>query len=144
MKDIITAIGSLLLGGYVVYVASTYPRVGDIEMQAGFYPGMLGYLMVALGIALLVKWLVTEKQPAPPSDADYTRLAVLALVMVLYVAGMEWIGYALSTFLFTAVAVRLFHGTNKAALITGVLCSAALTGLFQIAFRSPLPAGLLF
>lgn len=144
MKDIFTAAGCLALGGYVVYEASGYPRQGDVEMHPGHYPGMLGYIMIALGAALIVKYLVKGQEKSPPSEIDKPRLGILVAALVVYSLVMESVGYALSTFAFVAVAVYLFRGSVKSSLITGLASAVVLNVVFRYVFRAPLPGGFLF
>ncbi|MCC8190023.1 MAG: tripartite tricarboxylate transporter TctB family protein [Planctomycetes bacterium] len=144
MQDIFTALGCLALGGYVVYEASGYPRQGDVEMHPGHYPGMLGYLMLALGAALLLKFLVKGGEKPPPSDSDRLRLTILAAALTGYSLVMEPVGYALSTFAFVALAVRLFRGTVRTSVCTGLIGAVVLNVVFRYIFKAPLPGGILF
>lgn len=144
MNDILTAVGSFILGCFVIMESSGYPRQGDVEMHPGHYPGILGYIMVALAICLAVKILWKGREPSPPSDIAKTRLALLVAALTLYCFSMEYLGYALSTFLFVTVAVRLFRGSGKTSVVTGLGAAVLLGVTFRFIFKAPLPPGILF
>ena len=145
MKDFFTALGCLALGGFVVYEASGYPRQRGVEMHPGHYPGILGYIMLGLGAALLIKYLLKGSDKSDSGDgADRGRVALLVACIIAYAAAMESVGYAATTFLFIAFAVRLFHGSVKVSLVTGLAASLALTIVFRHLFHSPVPSGFLF
>ena len=144
MKDIITSLGCFALGGYVVYEASSYPTRGGVEMHPGHYPGMLAYIMIALGVVILAKYLWKGTKKSEPSDTDGLRAGLLVVALVLYVMFMETLGYALATFIFVTIGVYLFRGSLKTSASTGIISAAALFVLFYYIFMAPLPTGFLF
>lgn len=144
MKDIFTALGCMALGGFVVFEASDYPRQRGVEMHPGHYPSILGYIMLGLGAALLIRYFLSGPSKPVADGTDRKHLAMLVAGFIAYAALMETVGYAVATFLFVTLAVRLFHGTMKTSLLTGLATSLALTFVFRHLFGSPLPGGFLF
>lgn len=143
MKDFLTSLSCFALGGFVIWEASGYPRQRGVEMHPGHYPGILGYLLVLLGAAVLIKFLVFGGEKPKPSEADQIRVAALLAALAAYAFAIEELGYGLSTFLFVALAVWLFRGTLRASLVTGLAGAVALELVFRFLFRTPLPAGVL-
>jgi len=72
------------------------------------------------------------------------KVIKLLFVVVLYIIGMTYLGYILSTLICVAIFVYLFDGTKKQAALYSVGLTAALFAIFRIGFNILLPTGRIF
>lgn len=117
----------------------------DISMPMVF-PGALIGLLLILAVMLVVKTR-TGSLPAvegePISPAGHRKAAVIFAIAVAYPLSMQIIGFLLATAL-ALVAFSLALGERRYALIAAYagIFSALVYGIFVVALRVPLPAGL--
>lgn len=109
------------------------------------YPMLLLTLMGLGAIYLLVKPAsASEPSDEPPLDKHVIRkVAGCVVVFILYAALFEPLGFIPASLLFGIAMARLYDGTWKTSLISGVLLAIGLYLLFDKALDVPLPLGIL-
>lgn len=107
---------------------------------------LLLIVMIAMGaIYLLVKPSRASNERAEPAlDRHVIRKIVLCIVaLLIYAALFELAGFIIASTVFAIAMARLYEGTWKASLTSGVLLAVGLYLLFDKALDVPLPLGLL-
>lgn len=65
-KDFNAGLGFIAIGAFFAAVATTYPMGSALRMGPGYFPAILGGLLVVLGIAVLARgFAVDGEDPAP-------------------------------------------------------------------------------
>lgn len=131
----------VIVSGVWLYYAHTY------SFWVRIFPQVMGYVLLAIGLLLLVQSVRAERQPNPWAGADYRAVALSMLVMVLYVASLELLGFLLgSVLMFMVLGFYLGPRSRpvRRVLIT-LAFSVGLTGglyvIFVYLFNVPLPRG---
>lgn len=114
-------------------------------VAAGGWIAALGALLVAGAFIHIVLDLLRESQPkATEEPRAPIKLPAIALVMLLlYVALMPPLGYALATALFMAAYLRIFGGYGPLTTAAIAISFAAGSGWLWSALNMTLPQGLL-
>ena len=149
--DIISSILLITLGVVYFYASTQFPEALTVEpLGPGGFPQFMAVILVALSAYVLVKAVLDRSEDAN-SATKFTRrdlgcLLVMMGALVLYVVLMRMLGYAVSTFLFSAACFSLLGATWKKPLSI-LLPSAAMALvcylLFKVLFRADLPSGFL-
>jgi putative tricarboxylic transport membrane protein len=116
-----------------------------------FFPMALSLILVSFGglqflLAVLGKSVTSpgagETAEVPLEEApSAARWLILLAVLVLYVLGMGWIGFSVSTLLM-AVGLMVWLGNRWwVAIVVAVVMVAVVRLLFVMLFRVQLPAG---
>lgn len=112
------------------------------------FPYIAGIGMLVCGIEMALTAPKETKDEPFLTPAGWKRLGVVAITLILYYFGLEWIGFLIATPVFAfAIILILSSGVqiNKlAALVISLLTTGALYYLFQKVFLILLPAGTLF
>jgi putative tricarboxylic transport membrane protein len=106
----------------------------------GFFPFWGGVLLAVLSILLLAGTL-RARGSAPVPALGSTKLLVVIVALLGYVALLETLGFAIVTFLFLAVLLRLEGRGWGASVLTAVLGTAGAFALFQLWLKTQLPTG---
>ena len=125
-------------GVFAVVYGSKYALGSAARMGPGYFPRILGILMIVLGVILMLRALRLEGAPVP---AWKWRPLVLVLgSVVVFGAVVKWLGMALSTVILIVIASAATHEFRpKEALISGVLLAALAVGVFVIGLSLQLP-----
>jgi putative tricarboxylic transport membrane protein len=120
------------------------------QLGPGFWPRLV---LGGLGLACLAHLVTARRRggeplaPAPAPDAepgpiDWRRLAAGILLVVAYVIGATWLGFAIATAAFIAAFMRLGGARSAAGIAaTALLGTAALLYVFVRVVYLPLPKG---
>ncbi len=123
-------------------------------------PGPLALPMaLVIGLAVVGGWelvrsrslrglpaaIAAEQQTAVESSltSSRSRLAMVALALIAYVAAVAWLGFAISTLLFFATTTWVLGARWWSALLAAVVVIAVVWSLFSFAFEVQLPRGIL-
>jgi len=148
------AVVLLLLGLGYLLAATQYP-IGEISNPGpGFTPRLLGIVFTILSSYLLVKSFIgppkETHQPAHDGEAspgckEGVQVTKVMTTLILYVAAMNYLGFALSTLLAIFLNSRFMglEGWRKPAFLgIGTVVLAQL--LFVLALDVPLPVGVIW
>lgn len=142
----------VVVGGYVLYDASTLEKgFADQPVQPYAVPNVVGAVLVVLGVLLAI---ATARGDVPEAeegeDVDLTQgtdlrtVGLLAAVLVLNVALIDWLGWAITgALLFTGVAAALGSRTHVRDLAVGTALSVGSWYFFYVVLGIPIPAGIL-
>lgn len=108
------------------------------------YPLLLLALMGLGAIYLLIKGgNIEHGEEGPLTRHVLIKIGTCVLIMVLYAALFETLGFVIASALFGIVMSRLYDGSWLASVIAGLLLSVGLYLLFDKILDVPLPLGLL-
>jgi putative tricarboxylic transport membrane protein len=106
----------------------------------GFFPFWGGVTLALLSLVLLVssRGRPAARPPAPPSSAK--PLAVAGALLA-YLLLLEWLGFAVVTFLFLGLLFRLERRGWAFSAASAAVGTLACYALFQLWLKTQLPAG---
>jgi hypothetical protein len=137
-KDFWSGVLFVAVGSAAVVLSARYSLGTAARMGPGYFPRILGILMVVLGLVLALRSFKLEGPPVPPWIWRPT-LVVLGSV-VLFAAIVQPVGVALSTVILILVASAASHEFHlREALISGVLLATLAVGVFVVGLKLQLP-----
>ena len=144
---IISCMILIALSAYGLIESSRLERTMKMGIGIGFLPFVMSLAIGGLAIALMVSILrgraEIKKRAVFQPDGRIRVFWVVALLMV-YLTLIEWIGYALSTFVYLAATIIFLR---KERIFNAILMSFGLTvflyAIFRLWLKSPLPTGFL-
>ena len=118
--------------------------MGRFAPGAGFLPFWLGLLLVGLSLLVLYRSFFAARAPA--SDAapsgGWRRIGPIVLGLVVAVAVIEWVGFAVAVAVYLVLLVRFLERRPwPAALGLALGATAAIFLIFKVWLRVPLPVG---
>jgi hypothetical protein len=141
----VTSGALLALIGVAVIVWSFRLQIGTIqEPQPGFFPLVVGSLIVVLSLVLAVRgWL--GRGDAVQAFHGWRRPSIMVVSLALYAAALEPMGYIPSTVFISVIAFRIL---GLISWVVSVLSSVALSVICYVLFVHllgvELPAGIMF
>lgn len=137
-KDFWAGVLFVALGVFTLVVGSNYTLGTAARMGPGYFPRILGLLLIGLGGVIAARGMRGFGEAIPPWRWRPT-LVVLGSV-VLFGMIVATVGIAISTvilILTSSAASREFR--VKEALVSGVLLAALATGVFVVGLHLQLP-----
>lgn len=138
-RDLIAGAMFAAIGAGVVIIALGYRLGSAARMGPGFFPIMLGVLLVVLGIAIAAISFRSspEGEPAPHS---FKGMLVVVGAVCLFAVMLDWAGLLLTVFVVAAGSSFMSPESSAAkALATGAVLTALCYGLFIWALGVPMP-----
>jgi len=137
-KDFWSGLLFILIGIAAIVVGSRYNLGTAARMGPGYFPRILGGLLIVLGLILAVRAFWLPGEPFPRWKLRPT-LVVLGSV-VLFGAIVQTLGVAISTVVLVVTASAASHEFRpREALIAGVCLAALAVGVFVIGLKLQLP-----
>ena len=140
-KDFWSGVMFVAIGIGAIAVSSTYPLGTAARMGPGYFPRMLGILLIVLGALLgmrAVRGPRTASDPIPPWKLR-PLVGVLGSVVVFGLI-VHYVGVLLGTvFLIVAASAASHEFRPKESVIAGVLLGALAVGVFIIGLKLQLP-----
>ena len=137
-KDFVAGLLFVAVGIAAVVIGSNYPLGTAARMGPGYFPRILGILLIVLGAALALRALRLNG-PKLPGWHWRPTLIVLGSV-VLFGAIVNIIGLALSTVLLIVLASAASPEFKpREALISGIALAVLSIAVFVIALKLQLP-----
>ena len=137
-KDFYAGLLFVAFGVFAIIVARNYPLGTAARMGPGYFPRLLGILLIVLGAALSLTALRGQGPPLPGwkwRPVSIVLLSVVAFGLVLTHAGL-----VLSTIGLIAVASTASREFRfRESLLSGVLLAALSVGIFVIGLKLQLP-----
>ena len=145
--EIIAAAALAGFAGYILF-ESTKLRIGSFRVpQTGFYPRVLGFLLVLLTLIELLRALRQRESAIAPgqiASEGWFRIGAILATMIGFALVLERLGFLLATFILMVLLLRAIEAPRWSkvfivSLVTSMLCY----GLFAWLLGVPLPAGVL-
>ena len=137
-KDFFAGVIFIAFGIAAIVIGSNYALGTAARMGPGYFPRILGILLILLGSALALRALRLQGSPIPAWKWRPT-LIVLGSV-VLFGMVVTHLGLVLSTILLIVVSSAASHEFRpKEASISAILLAALAVGVFVIGLKLQLP-----
>lgn len=137
-KDFWAGLLFIGLGILAITVGSRYALGTAARMGPGYFPRILGLLLIVLGAIISLRGLRTDGEAIPRWHWRPT-LVVLGSVTV-YGIIMGWLGMAISTvFLIVASSAASHEFRWKESVVAGILLSALAVGVFVVGLGVQIP-----
>ncbi|HRX25350.1 MAG TPA: tripartite tricarboxylate transporter TctB family protein [Aminivibrio sp.] len=142
---ILFGVSLVLVSLWVIRTSSTFPEAvsaGKKIPGPAFFPVLLSVVLIPCGFHQAVSALRSGTEAAGRRWGSGTvNGAIVILSLVVYVQLMQWMGYALSTFLFSMfLLLRLRVGVLKALAVT-IITVVFILLVFGRLFQIQLPLG---
>jgi hypothetical protein len=138
-KDFLAGLLFVSFGVVAMVLSGAYPIGSAARMGPGYFPRLLGVLIIALGAALCLRSL---RRTAEAQAVWHWRPLLVVLASVgFFCLTARWLGLALSGMLMvfgSSMASREFRW--KEALISGAVLGVASVAVFVLGLGMPLPA----
>jgi hypothetical protein len=139
IKDLLAALAFVGFGLAFAVVATSYQIGTTFRMGPGYFPLVLGALLVLLGVLILVKGFLTPE--GGPVGALPWKATILIVASVLFF-GLTLQGLGLVPSLFVTVLLTAFAGQRPnvlVALLTAIGLTALSVLIFVVALNLRLP-----
>ena len=137
-KDFWAGILFIAIGAFAIGMGSKYNLGTAARMGPGYFPRILGILLIVLGGVLALRALRLQGSPIPQWKWRPT-LIVLGSV-ILFGLMVTTVGMALSTvFLIVTASAASPEFRPKEALISGICLAALAVGVFVVGLKLQLP-----
>lgn len=136
----------LLLSCFVVYKSSQMPKeLPGVSFGPGIMPFYLGLIMLVFSLILIGQSFSGKNNEVTTiSKSEFVGVGILFVILVIYLSIMEFIGYAIATFLLvTLLARRLGNYAYWKCALLGAATASITVYLFRTLLDMPLPIGFL-
>jgi hypothetical protein len=137
-KDFYSGLIFIGFGVGAIVIANNYPLGTAARMGPGYFPRILGILLILLGIALSLRALKLEGDPIAAWKWRPTLTVLGSVVLFGFIVNAA--GLVVSTIIL--IVMSSWASTEfrlKESIISGVLLSALVVGVFVIALKLQLP-----
>ena len=142
-RDFFAGLLYILLGAVGMWIARDYPFGSALRMGPGYFPSVLGGMMIAFGIAVLLMGVKNNEKIQ--GNWSIRALIVLPLATVVFGVLMEEAGFIpamLALIPLSAAAGREFKWLEVAALTIGLTIVCAIGFIRLLGLPYPLIKGL--
>jgi len=137
-KDFFAGLIFVAFGAAAIVIGSAYPLGTAARMGPGYFPRILGILLIVLGGALALRALRIKGAPLP--GWKWRPVLVVLLSVVVFGIILTRVGLALSTVaLIVAASAASTEFRWKESLVSGILLAALATGVFVYALKLVIP-----
>ena len=151
MKDFVVSVVFMFISLFAFFGSSAFSRSGKNEFSLAnnpaMYPRLLAAVMFILSCVFLFQALRKGalKNVKIQIDREKTiKVLRLLFVIVVYVIGIYFIGYIISSIICVFLFILIFDGKIIQAIISSVGATVILYLVFRIIFNIPLPMGYFF
>jgi hypothetical protein len=137
-KDFYAGLLFVAFGVFAIVIARDYPLGSAARMGPGYFPRLLGILLIVLGAALSLTALRGHGTPLPGwkwRPVSIVLLSVVAFGLVLTHAGL--VLSTIGLIVVASTASREFR--LRESVISGILLAALSVGVFVIGLKLQLP-----
>jgi hypothetical protein len=137
-KDFYAGLIFVAFGVAAIAIGSNYALGTAARMGPGYFPRILGIMLILLGAALSLRALRSQGSPLPGVKWRPTLIVLGSVVLFGVMVNMA--GLVLSTIVLIVLSSAASHEFRpKEALISGVLLAALAVGVFVIGLKLQLP-----
>ena len=138
MRDLVTHVLSIDAAGRYKTDPQAYALGTAARMGPGYFPRILGLLLIALGLALALRALRLDGSPIP--RFVWRPLLVVLGSVLAFGLMVNHVGVVVSTiFLIVAASAASHEFRLRESLISGVALAALAVGVFVIGLKLQLP-----
>jgi hypothetical protein len=127
-------------GVFAIVAGSKYTLGTAARMGPGYFPRILGILLVVLGLVLLLRAIVasSDGDAIPRWKLKPTLLIIGGVIVFGYI--VQWLGMALATVILIVLTSAASHEFRpKEAVVSGVLLAALASAVFVLGLGVQLP-----
>jgi putative tricarboxylic transport membrane protein len=131
----------------VILLSRTLPESRHGVPGPAIWPILIAMLTLVAAIALAIQMRTTKGDGGSLNLVlpDSLRVYLSFGVLVVYLAGMYWIGFAVSTFLMLYIFISWFGSFRwQSRLLSAVAITAVVYGVFHYLLKVPFRFGFLF
>ncbi|GAB6926517.1 hypothetical protein JCM10914A_05000 [Paenibacillus sp. JCM 10914] len=146
MANRVIGFGLLVFSIYAWLSANAFPASNGLGPGPDYIPKLAAGILAVLSIFLIFKKEEQEEEIYGLSGKNNIVLFIIgAVVMVVYIILVQWLGFSISSALFAAAWMFLM-GIRKwtTLVIVSVLISAGITYVFEYLLSVPIPHGILY
>ena len=133
-KDFIAGLMFVALGIGAIFLAANYTLGTAARMGPGYFPRILGILLITLGGILTLRSLRLQGAPLP--GWKWRPVIIVLGSVIVFGLIVNHAGLALSTILLVVMASAASHEFRpKEALISGILLAILAVGVFVIGLK---------
>jgi len=133
-KDLISGLMFIVIGIGAIAIASNYTLGTAARMGPGYFPRILGILMIALGAILALRSLRLRGEPLP--GWKWRPLVVVLGSTIVFGLIVNYAGLVLSTILLIVMSSAASSEFRpKEAVISGILLAVLAVGVFVIGLK---------
>jgi len=151
MKDLASSAIFLCISIFVLVSSQSFSSKGNrffsLAYNPALYPRIIALILFVVSIVLIVKAIrkgSLKNIQVRMDKQKAIKAGKLFLVVVLYLAGIYFVGYIVSSLICITLFVYLFDGTIKQGIFYSVGLTTLLYVIFRIGFKILLPAGIIF
>lgn len=148
-EPIIFSLSLCLLAGVYIVGSFSLP-LGNLKSPgAGFYPLLIGFAFLAVGIPLFIRSYSSREnetgEEAFPAGKDLKRVLSLAFVLIVFAVIFKPFGYGVSSGILIAAVLRILEMQNWYKIIGVSLATSTISYFFFSSILGvPLPNGTIF
>jgi hypothetical protein len=133
-KDFVAGLMFIAIGIGAIVIALNYTLGSAARMGPGYFPRILGILMIALGAILTLRSLRLQGAPLP--GWKWRPVIVVLGSVIVFGLIVNFAGLVLSTILLIIMSSAASHEFRpKEAVISGILLAALAVGVFVIGLK---------
>jgi hypothetical protein len=137
-KDFFAGLLFVAFGALAIVVGSNYTLGTAARMGPGYFPRILGGLLIVLGLALALRALRLSGPPLP--GWQWRPVLVVLLSVAAFGLIVDRVGIVLSTiFLIVAASAASREFRWREAIVAGCILAASAVGVFVIGLKLQLP-----
>ncbi|MDC7244419.1 MAG: tripartite tricarboxylate transporter TctB family protein [Sphaerochaetaceae bacterium] len=141
----ILSVSAIILGLYVIVAASQFPEGADGVPGPGFFPVILGIMIILLSVLQLFNTRKDKDDDTKFMNEGTRRVLISCAIIIGYLVGMEVLGFIVSTPIFLFSIMWYFSVRKVSTLISIPLVSTGILYFVFLKFLSvSLPTGLFF
>ena len=140
--DVLSGIMFIGVGGIGMYIARDYPFGSALRMGPGYFPTVLGGIMVAMGIYTLLMGL--KRQEKIKRTWSVRALIILPITTFVFGVMMEYLGFVPAVIVLSILAATAspeFHWLEQLVLAAGLVIGCVALFIYGIGLPYPLFAG---
>lgn len=143
LRGLVPGAAAVIVGGVTLLLTTQVQTVKNTPLGPPFWPGMVGWAMLVLGLVLLAVFFTRGLRwgdvPDPPTAWGVTRLAGTVVLLVGYLLLWDVLQFWVSTLIVVFLLVVLYGARGwKPLTIFPVAITALLHFLFVVALKVPL------
>ena len=140
--DVLAGLQFIGVGTLAMWIARDYPFGSALRMGPGYFPSVLGGIMIAMGIYTLLMGL--KRQEKIKRTWSVRALIILPVTTLVFGVMMEYLGFVPAVIVLSVLAATAspeFHWLEQAILAVGLTIGCVALFIWGIGLPYPLFAG---